>query len=83
MSDMQGDSTRTACKIPCERIRACRTAGRNREALCDLGGDRGALGQGSGDSTTGRGGKEATSEGVFKLAATVGRWNLILLGDTG
>ena len=33
MSDMQGDSTRTACKIPCERIRACRTAGRNREAL--------------------------------------------------
>ena len=49
----------------------------------DLGGDRGVLGQGSGDSTTGRGGKEATSEGVFKLAATMGRWNLILLGDTG
>ena len=56
---------------------------RNPVQVGDLGGDRGALGQGSGDSTTGRGGKEATSEGVFKLAATVGRWNLILLGDTG
>ena len=49
----------------------------------DLERDLKALGQGSGDSTTGRGRKEATSEGVFKLAATVGRWNLILPGNTG